>query len=61
MGVLGPVELLGGAFERETADRLAERKVGMLEHGGGGRGRIHQGARHAHGLGPLAGENEGDL
>ena len=45
LGVLGAVELLLGAFERETADGLAERGVGMREHGGGGRGRIGEGAR----------------
>ena len=59
--VLGAVEVLLGTLPREPGDRLAERLVGGGEHGGGvGRG-FGEGAAHADGLAPLAGEHEGDL
>ena len=61
LGVLGPVELVLGAFPGEPADRLAEGLVGDAERvGGGGRG-LGEGAAHPDGLAALAGEHEGDL
>ena len=61
LGVLGPVELLGGAVPGEPADGLAERGVGRGEDGGGGGRGGGERPAHADGLGALAGEHEGDL
>ncbi len=62
LGVLRPVQLVLGSVPGEPADRLRRgRAIGGLEHGGGGRGGLGEGASHPHELAALAGKHEGDL
>src|SRR5581483_12123846 len=58
LGVLGAVELCLGAFEGEPADGLAERGVGDVEDGRGGRGRGDEPNPHADRLRTLARKDE---
>ena len=60
LGIDGQVERLGRALPGEPADRLAERVVGFGEDGRGRRRRDGEGLSHPDGLGPLAGEHEGE-
>jgi len=60
LGVLRPIEVLGRAAESEGGDRLTERGVGLGEDDRGFRERGGERLAHAHGLRPLAGEDERD-
>ena len=59
LGVLGPVQDLGGAVPRESRDRLIERGIGGGKDGGGRRRRGDERLPHADRLRALAGEDEG--
>ena len=60
LGVLGPIQSLGGAVPGEFADALTQGGVGGGEDGRGGRRGRGEVPAHAHGLRALAGEDEGD-
>src|SRR5258706_12642091 len=59
LGVLRPIEEVGGPGGGKLADRFAEGGAGGGEDGGGGRGRGGESLSHADRLRALAGEHEG--
>ena len=58
LGVLGQAQPLVGPFEDQAAQRLAERRVDLLEHRSGRRHRGEQGLAHADRLRALAREDQ---
>ena len=58
LGVLGQAQPLVGPFEDQAAQRLAQRRVDLLEHRSGRRHRGEQGLAHADRLRALAREDQ---
>src|SRR5476649_1379646 len=58
--MLGQRQLILGAVEDDAAERLAERRVGLVERLAADRERVGQGAAHANLLRALSGKDESD-
>ena len=60
LGVGGELEVALGTLEAEPGKREPQGAVGLLENGAGLREGVAEALAHAHGLGALAREDEGD-